>query len=95
MSAEARRTYDSLGISEKLRMVEADDGHGYTLPRRLAAYQWFSKWLKGRGGRWQRADVSLASETELQCTPTGQISTSLHGKSVFDSESQTRGSVSR
>ena len=81
--AEARRTYDSLGISEKLGMVEADDGHGYTLPRRLAAYQWFSKWLKGQDDDGKEPPVSLASETELQCTPTGQVSTSLHGESVF------------
>ena len=81
--SEARRTYDSLGISEKLQMVEADDGHGYTLPRRLAAYQWFSKWLKGEEDDGKEPYVSLATETELQCTPTGQISTSLRGESVF------------
>jgi cephalosporin-C deacetylase-like acetyl esterase len=81
--AEARRAYDSLGISEKLEMVEADDGHGYTLPRRLAAYRWMSKWLKGETDDGKEPTVSLATEADLQCTPTGQVSTSLRGESVF------------
>src|SRR5689334_2154106 len=39
---EAQRYYPP----DKLRMVEADDGHGYTKPRRIAAYAWFARWLK-------------------------------------------------
>ena len=81
--AEARRAYDSLGISEKLGMAEADDGHGYTLPRRVAAYAWMSKWLKGEEDDGKQPPVSLATEAELQCTPTGQVSTSFGGESVF------------
>ncbi len=81
--AEARRAYDSLGISEKLGMVEADDGHGYTLPRRIAAYRWMSKWLKGEEDDGKEPPVALATEAELQCTPTGQVSTSLGGEGVF------------
>ncbi len=81
--AEARRTYDSLGISEKLGAVEVDDGHGYTLPRRLAAYRWMSKWLKGEEDDGREPPISLATEAELQCTPTGQVSTSFDGESVF------------
>ncbi len=81
--AEARRAYDSLGISDKLEMVEADDGHGYTLPRRLAAYRWMSKWLKGEADDGKEPAIVLASESELQCTETGQLSTSLGGESVF------------
>ncbi|MCX6585762.1 MAG: prolyl oligopeptidase family serine peptidase [Acidobacteria bacterium] len=36
--AEAKRVYDQFGQGNKLSMVDADDGHGYTKPRRLAAY---------------------------------------------------------
>lgn len=81
--AEALRVYDSLGMSEKFSMVEADDGHGYTLPRRLAAYRWMSKWLKGTEDDGKEPSIMLATEAELQCTPTGQVSTSLGGESVF------------
>jgi cephalosporin-C deacetylase-like acetyl esterase len=81
--AEAQRVYDSLGVADKLKMVEADDGHGYTLPRRLAAYSWMSKWLKGQEDDGVEPKFPLASETELQCTKTGQVSTSLGGESIF------------
>ncbi len=81
--AEVQRVYDSLGVADKLKMVEADDGHGYTLPRRLAAYSWMSKWLKGAEDDGVEPKFPLATETELQCTDTGQVSTSLGGESVF------------
>ena len=32
--AEAQAMYDKLGIPDKLQKVEADDGHGYSKPRR-------------------------------------------------------------
>ncbi|MBI2687087.1 MAG: acetylxylan esterase [Acidobacteria bacterium] len=81
--AEAQRVYDSLGAAEKVKMVEADDGHGYTLPRRVAAYAWFSKWLKGQEDDGVEPQFPLATEAELQCTDTGQVSTSLGGETVF------------
>ena len=64
-------------------MVEADDGHGYTLPRRLAAYAWMSKWLKGEEDDGVEPKFPLATEAELQCTKTGQVATSLGGENVF------------
>ena len=63
--AEVQRVYDSLGIADKLKMVEADDGHGYTLPRRLAAYAWMSKWLKGQEDDGVEPKFPLATEREL------------------------------
>jgi cephalosporin-C deacetylase-like acetyl esterase len=81
--AEVQRVYDSLGVADRLKMVEADDGHGYTLPRRLAGYVWMSKWLKGQEDDGVEPQFPLATETELECTKTGQVSTSLGGESVF------------
>ena len=81
--AEGKRVYGEIGAGEKIKMVEADDGHGYTLPRRLAAYSWMSKWLKGQDDDGIEPAFPLATETELQCTKTGQVVTSLGGESVF------------
>ncbi len=71
----------------KLRMVEADDGHGYSKPRRLAAYAWFARWLKNSedGSKEHDEEVPVSPETPetLFCTPTGQVSTSLGGETVF------------
>jgi cephalosporin-C deacetylase-like acetyl esterase len=80
---EALRVYDSLGAAEKLKMVEADDGHGYTLPRRLAAYAWMSKWLKGVEDDGVEPQFPLATEAELQCTKSGQVALEFQGESVF------------
>ena len=81
--AEVRRVYDSMGMADKLKMVEADDGHGYTLPRRLAAYSWMSRWLKGQEDDGVEPKFPLSTEAELQCSTTGQVSTSFDGESVF------------
>lgn len=81
--AEARRIYDVLNASEKFARFEADDGHGYNKERRLAAYQWFGRWLKGAEDNAPEPDVELATEEELRCTPTGQVATSLQGESVY------------
>lgn len=80
--AEARRVYDSLAAAEKIGKVEADDGHGYTKPRREAAYRWFTRWLKGAEDTTPEYEITLAGELELNCTRTGQVETSLGGESV-------------
>jgi cephalosporin-C deacetylase-like acetyl esterase len=81
--AEAKRSYDLLGAAEKINMVEADDGHGYTQPRRMAAYRWFDRWLKGAEEDGPEVEVFPATEEDLYCTPTGQVATSLGGETVF------------
>jgi cephalosporin-C deacetylase-like acetyl esterase len=79
---EAKQVYQMLGVPEKLSMVEADDGHGYSLPRRLASYRWFSRWLKGVEDTQGEPELTIASPEELQCTTTGQVITSLGGETV-------------
>ena len=80
---EARRIYALLGESSKLKMVEADDGHGYSKPRRLAAYDWFARWLKHSDDREPEPEVEILAEQELFCTETGQVATALGGETVF------------
>jgi cephalosporin-C deacetylase-like acetyl esterase len=75
--AEARKLYDNLS------MFEADDGHGYTAPRRAAAYRFFGRWLKGAEDNEPETDVPPATAEELYCTKTGQVTTSLGGEDVF------------
>jgi cephalosporin-C deacetylase-like acetyl esterase len=81
--AEAHRVYESLGISDKLQKVEADDGHGYSKPRRQAAYRWFARWLQSKEDDGAEQDVPIARAEELWASPTGQVSTSFHGEDVF------------
>lgn len=82
--AEAQRVYELLGAPEKISMVEADDGHGYTQPRRVAAYRWFDRWLKGTDpGPVTEQLIQPLREDELWATATGQVQTSLGGETVF------------
>lgn len=81
--AEARRIYGLFQAPERLQLVEADDGHGYSRPRRLAAYNWFSRWLKGVADEAPEPEVRVASSRELNCTASGQVVTSLGGETVF------------
>lgn len=76
---EVRQTYGKLGLTGDIDMFEADDGHGYTKPRRERAYRWFSRWLQGDENTHPETPVHLLSEQELQCTPTGQVSTAFPG----------------
>ncbi|MGE5736328.1 MAG: acetylxylan esterase [Acidobacteriota bacterium] len=80
---EAVRVYSAIGAKEKLAMFEADDGHGYSKPRRLAAYEWFARLLKGIDDKEPEPQIEMATPDELRCTPTGQVSTSLGGETVF------------
>ena len=80
---EAQGIYKLMGVPEKLSMVEADDGHGYSKPRRLAAYRWFGRWLKGVDDQAPEPEVVMATEEELFCTDTGQVTVSLAGETVF------------
>src|SRR5262245_62755712 len=64
-------------------MVEADDEHGYTRPRRLAAYRWMNRWLKGADEPIDEPEIEIESEEDLRCTATGQVSLSLGGETIF------------
>jgi len=81
--AEAEKVYSAIGAREKLDIFEADDGHGYNKSRRLAAYDWFGRWLKGARDTDLEPQIEMATPEELRCTATGQVSTSLGGESVF------------
>jgi len=79
---EARRIYAVLGAEEKLAMFEADDGHGYTHPRRQAAYRWLGRWMKGAEDTEPEAPVAPESEETLRCTESGQVTASLGGETL-------------
>jgi cephalosporin-C deacetylase-like acetyl esterase len=77
--AEAREVFTRVDTASRIGMFEADDGHGYNLPRREAAYRWFTSRLEGSENSQLETPLRLATEEELQCTPTGQVKTSFPG----------------
>jgi cephalosporin-C deacetylase-like acetyl esterase len=79
---EAVRVYEAMGASEKAGFFEYDDPHGWSKPRREAAYRWLEKWLHGRNDSGAEGDVRTEHEAELYATETGQVATSLGGETV-------------
>ena len=77
--AEVQETYGRLGLADRIDKFEADDGHGYSRPRREAAYRWFTRWLEGAENTEPESPLTLATEEELQCTRTGQVATDYPG----------------
>ena len=76
---EARQVFAKLSLADHVAMFEADDGHGYSLPRREASYRWFTRWLQGTENAEPEAPLTLASAEELQCTAAGQVKTEFPG----------------
>ncbi len=81
---EAQRTYAILGVPEKLLMFEADDGHGYSHPRRQAGYRWLDRWMKGMEDNKPEVPVAAESAEILWCTASGQVTVSLGGETISD-----------
>ncbi|HKW97437.1 MAG TPA: acetylxylan esterase [Bryobacteraceae bacterium] len=80
---EVKRVYSRIGAGDKIAMFEADDGHGYTHPRRMAAYPWFARWLKSAEDHEPEPKIEIATEKDLQCTPTGQVVNLPEAETVF------------
>jgi hypothetical protein len=82
-AAELARVYDSAGAGGRFGMFEADDGHGYTPPRRGAAFRFFSRWLEGREDRREEPETRILTERDLWCTRSGQVAVEYNSETVF------------
>lgn len=81
--SEVQALYKKLGVPERVRMVEFDHRHMYSQPLREATYAWFDRWLKGIENVTPEPEILTEKDAALQCTPTGQVLTSLGGKTVY------------
>lgn len=79
---EVARIYQAYGEENNFGMVEDDAPHASTKKNREALYAFFQKHLDHPGSA-KDEEVSLLSEAEIRVTPTGQLSTSLGGETVF------------
>ena len=80
----AKRTYTRLGFSERVDLVEADEKHGFTTHLRVAAVRWMRRWLLGVDDAITEGDLSLLTDTQVRCTPTGQVMLLKDARSVLD-----------
>ncbi len=82
---ELQTLYGKLGVPDHIRMAEFDHRHMYSQPLREATYEWFDRWLKGRReAATHEPEIVTEKDETLECTPTGQVITSLGGKRLYD-----------
>ena len=80
---EATRVFGKLGHSERVALVEFDDKHGFSKPRREAAVRWMRRWLLNIDDAPTEGVVSVFKDAELQCTRSGQVLADFKGISSF------------
>lgn len=81
---EAKQVYGMLGHAERMDLIEYNDKHGFSKPRREASMRWMRRWLLGVDDAPVEGDFPVFKEEELRCTASGQVLADLKGKSVFD-----------
>lgn len=68
---ELRRLFDLWGKENQVGFFEHDDTHGWSKPRREAAYRWLTKWFFGAEETSLEADFQQEEEGELWVSPGG------------------------
>jgi len=79
---EVQTAYQLLGAAEKAGLFATSLPHDYDFFSRQAAYRWFNRWLGQEDWGTEEADFDEAAPGELDCTATGQVLTSLGGRTV-------------
>ncbi len=80
----SKRLYSRLGFSERVAIMENDAGHNYNKIQREAAIRWLSRWLNRNDKSISEPKITLLSQSEMQCTPTGQVMLIPGARSVYD-----------
>lgn len=80
--AEAKKAFNAFGLGENLSMTEDHYGHGFTPKNNEATCAFFQKYLDLPGNPVP-GEITTLDPAELKVTPTGQISTSYQGETVF------------
>ena len=80
---ELKTVYQAFAAEQQFDRVEDDAGHASTKTNREATYAFFQKYLNNPGDCTDVA-VDTFSHGELQVTKTGQIQTSLGGRTIFE-----------
>jgi cephalosporin-C deacetylase-like acetyl esterase len=79
----AREIYKVLDAPGRVSFFEYEDTHGWSRPRREAAYRFLDLHLKGDENAMPEEPVETEPESHLWVTPTGQLATSFGTGTVF------------
>ena len=79
---ETARLFDLLEVPAHAGYFEYDDTHGWSKPRREAAYRWLDKHFLERDSAGEEGPVEPEPDSVLYATPTGYLSTSVGSETV-------------
>ncbi|MGI8913048.1 MAG: acetylxylan esterase [Chloroflexota bacterium] len=80
---DVQRCYEGLGIPDRTALAVVDAHHDYNQQQREVMYAWFNRWLE-HDAPVAEEPFEPEAERTLWCTSTGQVLTSLGGKSAPD-----------
>jgi cephalosporin-C deacetylase-like acetyl esterase len=83
VAEEQRRIYRVLGHPENAGYFEFDDTHGWSQPRREAAYRWLERNFGLPATSPAEKPVNPEPPAALSVTPTGQLGDSFGGETVW------------
>jgi dienelactone hydrolase len=92
---EAKKIYSLLGHNERMDMIEFDDKHGFSKPRREAAMRWMRRWLLQKDDAPDEGDFPICKDEQLRCTRTGQVLEDFKGKSAFDLNAEMEAALAK
>jgi dienelactone hydrolase len=81
---EALAGYKLMGATDKVKVFGSPLPHAYDFFNRREAYKWFNRWLGKEEWGTGEAPYDESAPGTLHCTSTGQVLTSLDGRSVID-----------
>lgn len=79
---ELTRIYGILRAKEKVSLFAGDLPHGMDFFSRRAIYGWFNRWFGKMEAGVEEAEYDAAPDSALDSTSTGQVLTSLRGRTV-------------
>lgn len=79
---EVKSAYDILGASNRVRLIPASLPHAFDAFNRSETYAWFNQWLGNNTSDTRESPLDRVPSHLLDCTSTGQVLTSLGGRSV-------------
>lgn len=79
---ELKAAYKLMGAENDVQLFTSYLPHNYDYFNRRATYDWLNKTLDVKGWSGEEAEFEESPSDELNCTPTGEILTSLGGRSL-------------
>jgi len=79
---EAKRVFSLYGAEDRIQWITGPGGHGNLTPIAPAILTFFTRNLKGAGDATY-TPLRPEHPTDMICTPTGQVATSIGGETVY------------